>query len=229
MRCLAHSLDRARTRRDSIRVCGWLVLVGSLALGTATTTEARRKKGKKRNKKRRGGTQCPGSGAMCLAPGKSPGCTPLTDAAACQGRTCGVVIDACGHTHHCGSCTGGAVCSNVAGGTCDNSGNCHDARGGPGRNLAGLDLSGCDLTNADLRRSNLARANLSRATLAGADLSHANLGQVNLSGATLRGAALTAANLIGITWSHTICPDGSDSDAIGGDAATCRDNLTPAP
>jgi hypothetical protein len=224
-RFLAHALDRDRTRRDAIRAFGGLALAGPLALGTATSTRARRRKGKKRNAKRRGSASCSDGGATCVVPGDNPGCTPLTDAAACQARNCGVVIDACGHTHNCGRCTGGAVCSNTNGGLCQKRGSCHNAAG-PGRNLAGLDLAGCDLTNANLRRSNLARANLTGAILAGADLSHANLGQVNLSGATLLGADLTGANLTGITWSHTICPDGSNSDAVDGDAATCLDNLT---
>jgi len=49
-----------------------------------------------------------------------------------------------------------------------------------------------------------------------------NLKDANLTGATLVGADLKGANVKGVTWSHTVCPDGTNSDANGG---TCLGHL----
>jgi len=46
----------------------------------------------------------------------------------------------------------------------------------------------------------------------------------NLADANLTGADLTGAELAGVSWSDTTCPDGSNSDAVGG---TCANNLAP--
>ena len=61
----------------------------------------------------------------------------------------------------------------------------------------GVDLSDCDLSFA-----NLASANLSGAFLTGADLTNANLSEANLSYAVLNDA-----NLTGVIWSNTTCPN----------------------
>ena len=45
--------------------------------------------------------------------------------------------------------------------------------------------------------------------LEGERLNWANLTGVNLTDATLTNATLTGANLSGVTWSYTICPDGT--------------------
>lgn len=68
---------------------------------------------------------------------------------------------------------------------------------------------------------------LRNAGLAGADLRDANLAGVDLTGADLTGTNLRGADLSGalvkdVTWSHTICPDGTDSDDDGG---SCRGHL----
>jgi hypothetical protein len=121
-----------------------------------------------------------------------------------------------------------------------------------GANLAGANLSGTNLTGVDVQGTNLQGAklsgsNLKGATLAGADLSGANVSGVNLkgdslrdanlsganlqgsnlqgadlTGANLHGASLSGANLQGITWSNTVCPDGTNSD---NDHGTCTNNL----
>jgi virginiamycin B lyase len=81
-----------------------------------------------------------------------------------------------------------------------------------GANLQGANLNGAQLQGYTfLAGANLADANLHGADLSGADLSRADLTEANLHGATLRG----------VTWSHTTCPDGSDSDNDGG---TCANN-----
>jgi uncharacterized repeat protein (TIGR02543 family) len=115
-----------------------------------------------------------------------------------------------------------------------------------GTNLSGANLSGDDLSGADLSDANLSDANLSDANLSDADLSDANLDPANLSGANLKGANLSGANLFGVNlrganlsganlsnanlsganlsdadlnkvaWSNTTCPDGTDSNADGG-------------
>jgi len=72
-------------------------------------------------------------------------------------------------------------------------------------------------TTADLRGARLAGAVLRDADLRGAKLDGADLSRADLTGADLTGAALT-----GVTWSATICPDGSNSDENG---RTCRGHL----
>ena len=83
--------------------------------------------------------------------------------------------------------------------------------------LAGADMQGANLNGADLSGADLSRADLTGANLHGADLSGADLSRADLTGANLHRATLT-----GVTWSHTTCPDGSDSDNDGG---TCANNL----
>jgi ABC-type phosphate transport system substrate-binding protein len=85
-----------------------------------------------------------------------------------------------------------------------------------GCNLSGVSLSGADLSGADLSAANLNRADLAGAHLNGASLSGANLNRADLSGADLSGASLAGANLNDVTWSGTICPDGTNSDNDGG-------------
>jgi uncharacterized protein YjbI with pentapeptide repeats len=88
-----------------------------------------------------------------------------------------------------------------------------------GANLQNADLAGANLAGADLAGANLQDASLSGADLAGADLAGANVQGADLAGADLNGANLKGANLKGISWSHTTCPGGTDSD---NDAGTCE-------
>jgi uncharacterized protein YjbI with pentapeptide repeats len=71
---------------------------------------------------------------------------------------------------------------------------------------------------ADLRGARLAGAVLRDADLRGAKLDGADLSRADLRGADLTGASLTA-----VTWSATICPDGSNSND---NSNTCRGHLT---
>lgn len=77
--------------------------------------------------------------------------------------------------------------------------------------LEGVDLSGTDLSGADLTGANLSHADLTNASLIGVQLSGANL-----TDAVLTNADLTGASTVGVTWSGTTCPDGADSDSVGG-------------
>ena len=84
-----------------------------------------------------------------------------------------------------------------------------------------------DLANADLRHRNLERVNLSGAILTGANLEGARLEDAflpnaNLTGANLRHADLRHADLSGVTWSNTICPDGTNSNSHGN---SCQGHL----
>jgi hypothetical protein len=88
-----------------------------------------------------------------------------------------------------------------------------------GLNLKGANLSYANLAGTELDHANLTGANLSKATLANADLTNVNLTGANLAGATLRGAIIK-----GVTWSSTICPDGSNSSK---DHGTCVGHLNP--
>ncbi len=87
-----------------------------------------------------------------------------------------------------------------------------------GANLEGVNLEGDNLPEANLQGANLQNANLQKANLQGANLNKANLTGANLDGANTKGA-----NLNKITWSNTICPDGSNSNSDGG---TCVNNLS---
>ena len=87
-----------------------------------------------------------------------------------------------------------------------------------GANLEGVNLEGDNLPDANLQGANLQNANLQKANLEGANLNKANLTGANLDGANTKGA-----NLNKITWSNTICPDGSNSNSDGG---TCVNNLS---
>ena len=95
-----------------------------------------------------------------------------------------------------------------------------------GDNLLGAQLGNARLIGARMHGDNLNGAQLQHAFLNGADLERANLRGADLSGADLSRADLTGANLHGatlhgVTWSDTICPDGSNSDTDGG---TCANN-----
>jgi Pentapeptide repeats (8 copies) len=85
----------------------------------------------------------------------------------------------------------------------------------PAPSLRGAELRGADLRGVSLRK---------------ADLTHADLTDADLRGADLAGAALTA-----VTWSNTVCPDGTNSDSrirSGGGtslSATCVGHLAPRP
>jgi hypothetical protein len=70
-----------------------------------------------------------------------------------------------------------------------------------------------DLRNARLTGTYLRDVNLRNARLDGADF----------TGADLTGADLEGASLIGVVWSNTICPDGTDSNANKG---TCGAHLS---
>ncbi len=97
--------------------------------------------------------------------------------------------------------------------------------------IEGEDKSGkfywcnCLLKGADLRDVNLSGANLTDANLIDANLSGANLEGSDLTGVRLTRATLESANLTGVTWLNTICPDLSNSDDNGD---TCCGHLNDA-
>ena len=88
--------------------------------------------------------------------------------------------------------------------------------------LVGVGLGNADLSGADLRWANLRDAGLFGANLSGADLRWANLRDADLYGANLSGANLENADLTGVYWNDTTCPDGTNSDNNGD---TCENNL----
>ena len=118
---------------------------------------------------------------------------------------------------------------------------------GPTADAAGADLAGANLTGYDLQDIDLTQADLAGADLAGLDLSSDNFGHAdfdganlsdtnldaylvgaNLTAANLTGAAITNANLLAVTWLHTTCPDGSDSDAYVDGCLSARDTTPPS-
>jgi len=122
-----------------------------------------------------------------------------------------------------------------------------------GSNLTGANLMGATVQGGykPLQFANLSGANLKGATLGGGPnelgvLQSANLTRANLSGATIRGSRplsatnLTGANLLGASisgstfpsdepladaiYDNTTCPDGANSDNVGG---TCIGHGVP--
>ncbi len=99
-----------------------------------------------------------------------------------------------------------------------------------GANLSYADVAGTKLVDVDLSGTDLSGANLTGADLNGADLSNAILtgavlDDANLTGANLVGADLTGASTNPVRWSGTICPDGANSDSVGG---TCVNDSSVA-
>ena len=83
-----------------------------------------------------------------------------------------------------------------------------------------VDLDGTLLNDANLTSAILTSANLTDANLTDANLTDANLLNANLTGAT----NLASAQLTGVDWTATTCPDGTSSVL---DGSTCINNLTP--
>ena len=80
-----------------------------------------------------------------------------------------------------------------------------------------------------LRSANLSGADLRGVSLRGADFTGARLTNANLSGANLEGARID-----NVVWANTICPDGSNSDAVARPdksgrptGGTCEGHLVP--
>jgi hypothetical protein len=97
----------------------------------------------------------------------------------------------------------------------------------PNENLVGDNLTNANLSNSNLQAANLkgdplTGANLAGANLIGTNLQGANLQGTNLTNANLGGSTLKGASLGGATWSNTVCPDGTNSDADGN---TCIGHL----
>ena len=91
-----------------------------------------------------------------------------------------------------------------------------------GCDLRGANLTGANLSLADLTNANLSVADLTYANLSVADLTNANLSVADLANANLSLADLTNAALDHVSWAHTTCPDGTNSDDNGG---TCVGHL----
>jgi hypothetical protein len=68
--------------------------------------------------------------------------------------------------------------------------------------------------DADRFPPSLRNADLRGAALQGSNLRGADLTGANLTGANLSGANLKDANTKDVTWSHTVCPDGTNSDSV---------------
>lgn len=80
------------------------------------------------------------------------------------------------------------------------------------------DLSNSNFTNAVIKFGHLNNANFQGSNFLNANLSEANFTEADLTGAT----NMDTANLTGVIWSNTTCPDGTNSDSNGG---TCVGHL----
>jgi uncharacterized protein YjbI with pentapeptide repeats len=104
----------------------------------------------------------------------------------------------------------------------------------PFYDLVGAYLAGADYTNtslylanlryADLYNANLSGTNLSYSTLINAKIDHAYLSATNLGHADMTGARGIPINAGGVIFDSTICPDGTNSDVIGG---SCGNHWLP--
>jgi len=94
-----------------------------------------------------------------------------------------------------------------------------------------IDFEGANMQNAVFTGSILNSVDLKETDLRGADFSFTGLiaspmRNADLRNATLLGAGITSENMLdGVTWSNTICPEGSNSDDDDGDNFTCESNL----
>jgi uncharacterized protein YjbI with pentapeptide repeats len=80
--------------------------------------------------------------------------------------------------------------------------------------FVGANLSGARFSLAELYGPNFASANLT-----GASFANVQMIDPDFSGANLTGAGLTSAAMAGAVWNNTICPDGQNSNDVGG---TCE-------
>lgn len=95
----------------------------------------------------------------------------------------------------------------------------------PAVKLAGADLTAAQLAGADLKGADLARTKLVNADLSKAILSKATLNGADLTGANLSEAKTRGASFDGTIWSHTTCPDGTNSDDAN---SSCQAHLLAA-
>ena len=77
-------------------------------------------------------------------------------------------------------------------------------------------LTGANFTGADLRMANLSGANLSSSDTDPACPPGNHPKTANFTNAKLKGAILNGANLTGVIWDNTVCPDGRNSNDVGG-------------
>jgi uncharacterized protein YjbI with pentapeptide repeats len=84
-------------------------------------------------------------------------------------------------------------------------------------NLTGAHLSG-EMRNSNLDGSVLKQATITSIVLANASIRNANMQGASITSANLTGADFTDSDTTNVTYLHTICPDGTNSDNNG---ATC--------
>jgi uncharacterized protein YjbI with pentapeptide repeats len=89
-----------------------------------------------------------------------------------------------------------------------------------GADLAGTNLSGAKLISARLGRADVQGADLSGVIVSAAEFRFTDLRGANLSGAVIQGsdlrsAHLEGARLAGAVWRNDVCPDGTQSSAVG--------------
>lgn len=85
--------------------------------------------------------------------------------------------------------------------------------------LQRINFSGTRLSLADFSGSELTEVTFTMTSLAGANFEGARLGQVEFDDANLRASNFLHARLVSVTFSNTTCPDGANSDDVGGSCA----------
>ena len=89
-------------------------------------------------------------------------------------------------------------------------------------NFYGTDFKNANLSYSNFENSGLINVDFTDSNLTNSKMKNSLLIDVNLTGADLTGANLWFADLTGISWSNTTCPDGTNSDDNGD---TCENNL----
>jgi uncharacterized protein YjbI with pentapeptide repeats len=86
-----------------------------------------------------------------------------------------------------------------------------------GANLTGASFFFTDVARADLQRADLREAGLTHSVFVEADFDRAQVDGADFTGANLTGASFDrVSGLATVTWAHTTCPDGANSDDVGG-------------
>jgi uncharacterized protein YjbI with pentapeptide repeats len=93
--------------------------------------------------------------------------------------------------------------------------------------FAGADLVGANFANGTYTGSSFVGANLTSATFVNADYDSADLDNAKLKYTNLTTTRTDpqTVNVNLVTWDHTVCPDGTNSDDDGGTCVTITDYL----
>jgi uncharacterized protein YjbI with pentapeptide repeats len=92
-------------------------------------------------------------------------------------------------------------------------------------NFTNTDFTGANIRESGFANTNFTNANFTNVSATQVSFPNSNLTNANFTGANLQYSdGMNTATRTGVTWSNTICPDGTNSDNNGN---TCEGHLTP--